>query len=786
MAYSEFFRGLTGYSPYAFQESIGGRILAGESLVFRAPTGAGKTWTTVAPYLYSLEEGGRLADRLIYALPLRSLASGLHETVASALDRVGVTSRSGKGRSYSDATVQCSLQMGGEKNDPFLEGDLIFCTIDQLLSGYLMMPISLPSRLDNMVAGALPGSLVIFDEAHLLDSGIALGTVIEMLVRLKGLVQFVIMTATMSDDSLRWLAKKLGAGVAELAPSEIRQLPVQATKQRVWNWNAGALEATSVRSAHGGGRTLVIVNQTGRAQDLHVELEEAYKGSGTRVACLHSRFFPGDRKHTEDKIQAWFGRNATDTDVILVSTQVVEAGIDISADHILTELAPMNSLVQRAGRTARYVERSTGIVTVFDVATTLPYKDNVGIAKTRECLTALKPEGESVDFEREQVWGEFVHAETEKAALLRYANLKSRQGQVQEAILFGHRGYLSALVREIDAVNILLTDDPNLVEFDKSRWPSLLSIPRNSVWKLRDHLGGGTTRVWMAKSVDDESGPLRFQWEPVVTAPQLAGAWLIALGSAVASYSKSRGLRIGLPGEPVAVQYDELAPTPRYQYYFETWIEHISRVLEQCKAMSAANAVGARRLDRALDLEAGTCERLVEKAVALHDAGKLAEAWQDAAWNYETGRTGMARGVAIAHTTKTPGDLGPKMPPHAVEGAFAAFAYLDCEMPDAALAVTCAIARHHSARAKEGKQFHLIPEANELVAQMAGTGAFVENGQKITDLMEFASVLDAMWEDDAVQWWPVYAYIARRLRLADQAGTAAGVREGAGKHDSAY
>lgn len=101
--------------------------------------------------------------------------------------------------------------MGGQQDDPFFEGDVTFTTIDQLLSSYLFAPVSLPERVGNIGTGALIGSLVVFDEVHLLDPTRSLATSIEMLDRLKSLAQFVPMTATMPDSVLHWLEGKLGA-----------------------------------------------------------------------------------------------------------------------------------------------------------------------------------------------------------------------------------------------------------------------------------------------------------------------------------------------------------------------------------------------------------------------------------------------------------------------------------------------------------------------------------------------------------------------------------------------
>jgi CRISPR-associated endonuclease/helicase Cas3 len=352
--FAEYFNILTNHVCWGFQEDIAGLLLKGKSVVFRAPTGSGKTWTTIAPFLFSTYVGQKMADRLIYALPLRSLASTLHKSTIEAISRIHPVSANARERKYPSDQLYCSLQIGGQTNDPFFEGDIVFCTIDQLLSGYLMLPLSMPPRLGNLVAGALAGSYVIFDEAHLLDSRIALGTVIEFLDRFRGLVKFALMTATISDESMEWLANRLGAEAVRIPPDQIRRLPIHENKRRTWQWRGEELTASHVQAAHRGQRTLVIVNRVPRAQELYEEITHDPNLRSTRVACLHSRFFAEDRTRTEASLDRWFGPDASENDVILVTTQVVEAGIDISADQILTELAPMNSLVQRAGRTARY------------------------------------------------------------------------------------------------------------------------------------------------------------------------------------------------------------------------------------------------------------------------------------------------------------------------------------------------------------------------------------------------------------------------------------------------
>ena len=123
--------------------------------------------------------------------------------------------------------------------------------------------------------------------------------------------------------------------------------------------------ADSVLDAHQSGRiTLVILNRVARAQALHAVLSERLDEQGDTapdLALVHARFRPNDRQRETDKIPST-GRNTERSrkDMIVVSTQAVEAGVDISAAVMFTELAPWPSMVQRFGRVNRYAELEDG------------------------------------------------------------------------------------------------------------------------------------------------------------------------------------------------------------------------------------------------------------------------------------------------------------------------------------------------------------------------------------------------------------------------------------------
>jgi CRISPR-associated endonuclease/helicase Cas3 len=93
------------------------------------------------------------------------------------------------------------------------------------------------------------------------------------------------------------------------------------------------------------GLTLIIVNTVDRATELFKLLPK----QPVPLKLIHSRFRPLEREQWRA-----FLDQKDQSPRILVSTQVVEAGVDLSASVLYTELAPWASLVQRFGRCARY------------------------------------------------------------------------------------------------------------------------------------------------------------------------------------------------------------------------------------------------------------------------------------------------------------------------------------------------------------------------------------------------------------------------------------------------
>ncbi len=119
-------------------------------------------------------------------------------------------------------------------------------------------------------------------------------------------------------------------------------------------------------------KTLIILNQVKRAQKVYEAIKSMLELNDQQVVLLHSRFTREDRnKHANKSLSLLSHKEGGKIIIpegagVVVATQVLEAGIDFSAELLLTEVAPADSLIQRSGRCARY-EGECGEMIVFPV-----------------------------------------------------------------------------------------------------------------------------------------------------------------------------------------------------------------------------------------------------------------------------------------------------------------------------------------------------------------------------------------------------------------------------------
>ena len=125
-------------------------------------------------------------------------------------------------------------------------------------------------------------------------------------------------------------------------------------------------------------KVLIVCNRVARAQDVYQEIEDEFPG--IKKLLMHSRFKRGDRADLERKLKNEFD-NVSEP-CIVVSTQVVEVSLDISFDLMITEAAPLDSLVQRFGRINR--KRSAETIGKYKPVYVIQPPDNKSDAKPYE------------------------------------------------------------------------------------------------------------------------------------------------------------------------------------------------------------------------------------------------------------------------------------------------------------------------------------------------------------------------------------------------------------------
>ncbi|WP_211354681.1 CRISPR-associated helicase Cas3' [Stackebrandtia albiflava] len=105
-----------------------------------------------------------------------------------------------------------------------------------------------------------------------------------------------------------------------------------------------------------GGCALVIRNTVARATGTAAALADHF-GRTVRVRLMHSRFIAADRERNDDWLRTEFGadRDAVTTPTIVVATQVAEQSLDIDFDLLVTDLAPIDLILQRMGRVHRHM-----------------------------------------------------------------------------------------------------------------------------------------------------------------------------------------------------------------------------------------------------------------------------------------------------------------------------------------------------------------------------------------------------------------------------------------------
>ncbi len=391
MTFPEFFQAATGKPPYDYQKRLA-EAPACQSRLISIPTGLGKTAAVILAWLWNRVslQSDKWPRRLVYCLPMRTLVEQTKDEAQKWIDALDAKRIAAKPRVV--------VLMGGEPLEPEAKdwdihpeaNTILIGTQDMLLSRALNRGYGMSRYRWPMHFGLLNNDcLWVMDETQLMGPGLSTACQLEAFRKPPsqgfgshggaGSVTWY-MSATNNPEHLRtreWRHKdRLEGFTFGLTPEEKSatsgpvhqrryakkrlELRPEASFENAASTNSlvteilnrhdemlAALAGNTVLPA----RTLVICNTVDRAVAIHRELAK-HKPDGCDLLLLHSRFRPPERREQMERLKA-LSPATFPKGQIVVSTQVIEAGVDISSGILWSEVAPLASLVQRLGRLNR-------------------------------------------------------------------------------------------------------------------------------------------------------------------------------------------------------------------------------------------------------------------------------------------------------------------------------------------------------------------------------------------------------------------------------------------------
>lgn len=394
--FSSWFEQLTGFAPHAWQVSLAQDSSVQNRLV-HIPTGFGKTIGVAAAWLFHRQFTSDYPRRLVWCLPSRVLV----EQTVESLTQLFQSASEVDGRE----SVPVYPLMGGVETGDWYRYPEKACALvgtqDMLLSRALSRGYGSGRARWPIEFGLLnQDCLWVIDEVQLQGVGLATSAQLQAFRQanksgIVGNCKTWWMSATLQPD---WLKTKDFADSVPALSDNLMALPQADRTGKLWDatktcrgevisgkpekakkeWAELILDRhfASVEPAR---MTLVIVNRVDSAIAIHDALKKhlAKEEDAPELKLIHSRFRGRERKAWTSDFLSRAGSTVDGVNRIVVATQVVEAGVDISATTLITEMAPWGSLVQRFGRAARYGGEANIVVidTQLKAKDTLPYDE---------------------------------------------------------------------------------------------------------------------------------------------------------------------------------------------------------------------------------------------------------------------------------------------------------------------------------------------------------------------------------------------------------------------------
>jgi len=245
-------------------------------------------------------------------------------------------------------------------------------TIDQALMSVI------PTKHFFVRLFGLAGKTVILDEVHAYD--VYMSTLLDRMISWLHAIgsSIVVLSATLTSHRRRELLNAYSIidsnGIDCPYPriswisgshSGVTEVPTVEEKRFALKWICeNDILTTILASLSNGGCMAIICNTVRRSQDIYQWLASELIDRDIEIDLFHARFPFGDRKRKENSCLKTFGKGERNTQkkTILVATQVIEQSLDLDFDNMITELAPVDLVLQRMGRLHRHArDRPAGL-----------------------------------------------------------------------------------------------------------------------------------------------------------------------------------------------------------------------------------------------------------------------------------------------------------------------------------------------------------------------------------------------------------------------------------------
>lgn len=389
--------------PRPAQAAIGAVPPSQRLVLIEAETGSGKTEAALWRFL-TLAAAGEV-DALYFAVPTRAAARQLHNRVNAALARlfdpapeallaipgqvkagdVSGTRLPDFGFLWDDSEHK-PTRWAAEHAARYLAARVAVGTVDQVALGGLQVKYA------HLRGASLARALVVIDEVHASDAYMTEVQTAMVRAHLALGGHVLLMSATLGAVARRkWFGEAAGSFAQDVGlpypavwtkdgitpvtaePKAAKRVRVEARS----GWSGADAAALALGSARAGARVLVIRNTVARAQETFAACAQAAAEmllSVNGIATLHhSRFAAEDRARLDAAVEEAIGKASPMAGRIVIGTQTLEQSLDLCADLLITDLCPMDVLLQRIGRLHRHHRaRPRGFETARAVIMTPP------------------------------------------------------------------------------------------------------------------------------------------------------------------------------------------------------------------------------------------------------------------------------------------------------------------------------------------------------------------------------------------------------------------------------